>query len=152
MKTVQGDLLDLFSKGNFTVILHGCNCFHLMGAGIARQIAEAYPEAYQADSKTPKGISSKLGTIGIACVGTGPKYIVNCYTQFHPGKEHPQALYQNIRSCLQRVYLNFRDLDNCKIGYPKIGAGIAGGDWGTIKDIFDEELKELDHTFVEYIG
>ena len=34
------------------------------------------------------------------------------------------------------------------IAYPKIGAGLAGGDWNTISAIIDEELEGEDHTLV----
>ena len=37
-----------------------------------------------------------------------------------------------------------------KIGYPAIGAGLAGGNWEIISGIIDEELKGENHTFVEY--
>jgi len=41
MKIVlKGNLLDYFdnSTENITVLAHGCNCFNVMGAGIAKQI------------------------------------------------------------------------------------------------------------------
>ncbi|MER8782100.1 hypothetical protein NKH60_12735 [Mesorhizobium sp. M1006] len=37
-----------------------------------------------------------------------------------------------------------------RIGYPKIGAGLAGGDWETIASIINDELAGEDHTLVEY--
>jgi len=39
-----------------------------------------------------------------------------------------------------------------RIGYPKIGAGLAGGDWEIIAAIIiiEEELAGEDHTLVEY--
>jgi O-acetyl-ADP-ribose deacetylase (regulator of RNase III) len=39
-----------------------------------------------------------------------------------------------------------------RIGYPAIGAGLAGGDWEVISSIIEEELKGEDHTFVKFIG
>ena len=39
---VDGDLIKLAKEGNFDVIVHGCNCFCQMGAGIAPQMAEAF--------------------------------------------------------------------------------------------------------------
>ena len=39
-----------------------------------------------------------------------------------------------------------------RIGYPKIGAGLAKGDWNTIAAIINEELAGEDHTLVEYGG
>ncbi len=37
-----------------------------------------------------------------------------------------------------------------RIGLPKIGAGLAGGDWPTIAAIIEEELAGEDVTLVEY--
>jgi hypothetical protein len=37
-----------------------------------------------------------------------------------------------------------------RIGYPKIGAGLARGDWALLARIIDEELAGEDHTVVEY--
>jgi len=39
-----------------------------------------------------------------------------------------------------------------RIGYPKIGAGLAGGDWERISRIIDEELAGEDHTLVLYVS
>ena len=43
---IKGDLIKLAIKGDFDVIIHGCNCFCTMGAGIAKSIKTAFPEAY----------------------------------------------------------------------------------------------------------
>jgi len=37
-----------------------------------------------------------------------------------------------------------------RIGLPRIGAGLAGGDWATIEAIIEEELGAHDVTVVEY--
>lgn len=42
---VNGDIF----KGKDDVIVHGCNCFCNMGAGIALQVAKYYPEAKNID-------------------------------------------------------------------------------------------------------
>jgi hypothetical protein len=36
------------------------------------------------------------------------------------------------------------------LAYPKIGAGLAKGDWSIIASIIEEELAGEDHTLVEY--
>ncbi|MGA8944018.1 MAG: hypothetical protein WB502_15090 [Thermoactinomyces sp.] len=63
----QGDLL----QSDCTVIAHQCNCFATMGAGIAKQIKERYPEAYEADRNfpIPIGIRKRLGHFSKAEVG-----------------------------------------------------------------------------------
>ena len=61
-KVIHGDLLSLGENGEFDVIIHGCNCFHIMGGGIAQSVKEKFPTAYQADLQTQRGNPEKLGT------------------------------------------------------------------------------------------
>jgi len=162
MKIIRGDLIQLALDGKFDIIIHGCNCFCTMGAGIARQIKDTFPEAYKADLKTKIGDASKLGTINFATTKsiyyTGTKtdireiIVINAYTQFDYRGERSGILladYEAIRMCFNRIALLFGK-QNKRIGYPKIGAGLANGDWNTISKIIDEELKDLDHTLIEF--
>jgi O-acetyl-ADP-ribose deacetylase (regulator of RNase III) len=154
MKVIQGDLVELALTGNFDVILHGCNCYCTMGAGIARTIRETFPEVYTADCQTKYGDPKKLGTISAAevqvlapdLVNNQPLTVVNAYTQFRFGPGL-QVDYEAIRSTLKQVKQRFTGL---RIGYPKIGAGLGGGDWEVISAIFEEELAGEDHTLVEF--
>lgn len=163
MKHIKGDLISLALDDEFDVIVHGCNCFHTMGAGIAHQIAKTFkgtngPEAVDRNY-TKRGDRDKLGsfTIGEGLSHSGqPIAIVNAYTQYSIGPKadgSPPVEYDAIRQafrglarfCRSKPYLSF------KIGYPAIGAGLAGGDWNKIAAIIDEELEGLDHTYVEYV-
>ncbi|RYF46165.1 MAG: phosphatase, partial [Cytophagaceae bacterium] len=46
MQIEQGDLVQKAKVGEFDVIVHGCNCFCQMGAGIAKTIKQVFPAAY----------------------------------------------------------------------------------------------------------
>jgi O-acetyl-ADP-ribose deacetylase (regulator of RNase III) len=143
---IYGDLIKLALEGRFDVIVHGCNCRHAMGGGIARQIKNVFPEAEKADLATAYGAREKLGTLSTALVQrVGREFaVVNAYTQFEPGAD---ANYDAIRSCFREIKKRFA---GTRIGYPRIGAGIGGGDWSIISAIIDEELAGEDHTLVEY--
>jgi len=41
-----------------------------------------------------------------------------------------------------------QDFPDKRVGHPKTGAGVAGGDWEIITSIVAEELEGLDHTLV----
>ena len=149
MKIVKGDLIKLALNGNFDLIIHGCNCFCTMGAGIAKTIKKTFPEAYSADLNTRKGDRSKLGTI--TWIETQSEFgrliVVNGYTQFHwKGKER-KVDYAALRQVFRNVKKEFSGL---RIAYPAIGAGLAGGNWEIISNIIDEELMGENHTFVQY--
>ena len=149
MNVVHGDLLKLALDGTFDVIVHGCNCQCTMGAGIAKAIKSTFPEAYDADKRTTKADRSKMGTISFATVERDAHEItvVNGYTQFHWRGSGVLADYDAIRAVMAAVKSQFTGK---RIGYPKIGAGLAKGDWDVIAHIIDEELAGEDHTLVEY--
>lgn len=148
MKHLRGDLLALASSGAFDVIIHGCNCHCTMGAGIAAAIRAQFPEACAADCATAKGDVAKLGTISHALIERGDVRftVVNAYTQFNWGGGGVLADYAAIRSVMRAVKTQF---GGARIGYPKIGAGLARGDWTLIAAIISEELAGEDHTLVE---
>lgn len=149
MRIVQGDLLLLVLDGAFDVILHGCNCQCQMGKGIALAIRTQFPEAYAVDQATLKGDAKKLGTISVAEIRRQDLnfYVVNAYTQLHWRGTGVKADYAAIRSAMQAVKARF---SGKRIGYPKIGAGLAGGDWQIISAIIEEELRDENHTLVEF--
>ena len=149
MQTIRGDLLQLALDGKFDVIVHGCNCQCQMGKGIALSVKQRFPEAYAADCATSKGDPAKLGSISVADIERDGLtfHVVNGYTQFHWQGKGVKADYQAIRKVMQAVKARFAGK---RIGYPKIGAGLAGGDWQTIVAIIEDELAGEDHTLVEY--
>lgn len=149
MNVVTGDLLRLAIDGRFEVIVHGCNCQCAMGKGIALSIKQQFPPAYEADLATSKGDRAKLGTISTAEItsSSGRFIVVNAYTQFHWRGDGMKADYDAIRSAFQHIKQRF---GGRRIGYPKIGAGLAKGDWATIASIIEEELAGEDHTLVEF--
>jgi len=127
MKIIEGDLLDLAENGQFDVIVHGCNCFHTMKSGIAGEITKRYPEVLVADKTTPYGVRSKLGSISVAQVERGGHtfFVVNAYTQHRYGRNGVFAEVPAIAKAFQEVARRF---PGKKIGYPRVGAGLAGGD------------------------
>ena len=148
MQVVKGDLLEMAESGMFDVIVHGCNCQHTMVAGIAKQIKARFPQAFEADLQTQKG-STKLGTASVARISIEQRIliIVNGYTQIHWRGSGVKVSYDAVRSVMQKVKKDFSGL---RIGYPKIGAGLAGGEWSRIEAIIDAELVGERHCLVEY--
>lgn len=147
IKTVKGNLITMALNGEFDVIVHGANCFCTMGAGVARQIKIAFPSAFEVDKITIEGDKNKLGTCTWAeCVSVT---VVNAYTQFGYGGSIIHLDYDAVRKCMKWIAENYKDK---KIGLPKIGAGLGGGDWNKIKSIIEEELDGLDVTIVEWGG
>jgi len=149
MKIIEGDLIKLAIEGEFDVIIHGCNCFGSMGAGIAKSIKSIFPEAYKADLQTEKGSRDKLGSISYVTVQRGENEItvVNGYTQYAAGGSGVLVDYFAVYSVMKEVKDRF---SGKRIGYPMIGAGLARGDWGVISEIISEQLEGEDHTLVKF--
>lgn len=173
MKYIDGDLISLAQKGHFDVIAHGCNCFCTMGAGIAPQMAKAFGcDKFKMEAPEYKGDINKLGTIdyevkniilrkplslnGVKIFapdfGGQDLVVINAYTQYHYGKNHIDGKekpvdYEAIRMCMRKINQLF---PGKKIGLPKIGAGLAGGNWEIIRRIIVEELNKMDVIIVNY--
>lgn len=155
MKTIKGDLIKLAKAGKFNVIAHGCNTQNNFGAGLAKQILEHFPIAYEVDSET---YNPQLGDISIAYDIESNINIVNCYTQIWYGKPYGinnrnhkkedtiKARYEAIRECFRKINEQFA---GDHIGLPLIGAGLSGLEWTTIERYIREELVDLEVTIVK---
>lgn len=148
IKYTTGNLIDLAFEGHFDVIVHGCNCMHTFGAGIAKEIKTRIPQAYQADLKTDRADHRKLGTLS-ACKSEG-FLVVNAYTQYGYGTGRVQIDYNALRKAFkllaEKVPVKMR------IGVPRIGSGLAGGDPVVIENIIKEEMINHNVTIVNYKG
>lgn len=125
LNIINDDLIDLAKNGNFDVIIHGCNCFCTMGAGIAKVIKQEFPEAYLPDLQTEVGSREKLGSYSLASITRNDInfIIVNAYTQYNWRGKGMKADYLAIRSVFSKIK---QDFYSCKIAYPMLGAGLAG--------------------------
>lgn len=163
---VDGDLISMALNGNFDVITHGCNCLSKMGAGIAVGMASTFGcDKFPMELIGPD--PKKLGNIDykeFVLTPQGPfvsnqnpfNYkkiiVVNSYTQNKYGKNHKDGVekpidYEALTLCMRKINLEFAGK---KIGLPKIGSGLAGGDWGKIKSIIQKELKDCEIVIVNY--
>jgi len=152
MKEIKGNLIDLAYQNKFDLIVHGCNCFCTMGSGIARQIKDRIPVAFEADAKTVKGDFNKLGNFTYADEwddsGMGFR-VINAYTQYYYDARLKPLDYEALTLVMRKINNGYRKKS---IGVPLIGAGLAGGDWDRIKKIIETELDEMDVTIVHYDG
>ncbi len=115
MKEIEGDLIQLAKEGKFDIIAHGCNCFCTMGSGIAKQIKEHFPEAYEQDCKTIAGDIDKLGDYSAAWVYNDLKKvfgILNCYTQYEYGTNKINLDYEALTLVLRKINHQFHSLCN----------------------------------------
>ena len=152
MKTIEANLLD-FPNG-INTIFHQANTENVMGAGIAKQIRERYPEAYKVDRDyfVPKG-KDRLGHYTQALVSgddTAYKMVANLYGQMLNEnsifgiRTNYFALRDALRDCLGNYNAFFSHYDKPICGFPYgMGCGLGGGDWKIVESIIKEALKEF---------
>jgi len=154
MNIIKGDLIKYALDGKFDIIVHGCNCYHTMGGGIAKQIKKTFPQAYQADKKTILGDINKLGNYTAATIpgkllkSNKNLTIINGYTQYDFRGRGIKVDYNAVKQLFKNIKKNY---SGKSIGFPRIGAGLAGGDWKTISEIINKELSGENFTLVEYV-
>jgi O-acetyl-ADP-ribose deacetylase (regulator of RNase III) len=146
---IEGNLITLAQTGHFDVITHGCNCFCRMGAGIAPQMANAFHcDKFELEKPEYIGDINKLGNIDYQKFGN--LYVVNSYTQYHWKINGSKPIdYEALTLCMRKINNKF---SGKHIGLPKIGAGLAGGDWTKIKNIIQQELVDCITTIIIYDG
>ena len=146
VEEINGNIIELFKEGQFDVIAHGCNAFCTMGAGLALQIKREFPEAHDVDCQTYSGDETKMGTFSEVDID-GLGKILNLYTQYHWKGKGSKIDYGAVRCCMKLIKEKYSGL---KIALPQIGAGLAGGDWDSIMEIIEDELRDEDITIVIY--
>lgn len=145
IKYKKGCLIKGALEGEITAVAHQCNCFCNMGRGIAPQIKRAFPEAWEAGKATGKGDRGKLGSYSLA--ESDGVYIFNLYGQYEYGSGKRQTSYEHLRKAMVKTAsICHKD---AKIGLPKIGAGLGGGDWAVIEEIINDVFDGYDVTVYE---
>lgn len=145
----KGDLLDVTSG----VIVHGCNMQGVMGSGVAKAVREKYPDCYaryKLSLETTLEQKPKLGDIiwyyhnPTNTDSRAGFWIANALTQENYGRD-PNKRYVNYIA----IANVFKIIHNSNINqnwtpphsdvhFPKIGAGLANGDWNIIEQIIND--------------
>jgi hypothetical protein len=139
-----------------------------MGAGIAPQMAKAFGcdrfgmELIGADINKLGNIDYQTFVLGENTIWSledaknnrnEPELtVVNAYTQYNYGRNHANGdtipfSYEAFTLCMRKMNKVF---EGKRIGLPKIGAGLAGGNWSLIESIIKRELRDCDVTVVNY--
>lgn len=149
IKYKVGNLVDAVLSGEVVAIGHQANCFCTMNSGVAKEIRLRLPCAWEADQLTGKGDIHKFGDISVGQLRdeetrepTGLVY--NLYGQYNYGYDAKgYTSYAKLAQALEAMrddLLTGRDLWN--VGFPKIGAGLGGGDWDTIEEIINDVFDD----------
>ena len=159
MKTIKGNLLEQTTG----LIVHGVNCQGVMGSGIAAQIRAKYPQVYkdyrafyEQETTSPRfqTTAQLLGKVIYTHI-SDELVIASAFTQdfFGTSRNTVYVSYAAIAQCFDKIVMDhkvdqhFFEIPSQTIKFPKIGAGLANGDWTTIEKIIEQKtsgVKDLE--------
>tara|TARA_R100000544_G_C2218699_1_gene56126 strand:- start:697 stop:1161 length:465 start_codon:yes stop_codon:yes gene_type:complete len=149
VKYIKGSILDAEQK----YIAHGVNCQNKMRSGVAKVLYTEYPKVKDSyhlfcGDFLDHGYTSDdlLGFIDI--VDLEDRIIVNAFTQkFYGYKKKKYVNYDAIFNVFKRMI----GQGITDIAIPKIGAGLAGGNWEVISRIIDDATGDDLAVYVYYL-
>lgn len=131
IKEVEDDILN----APHLYLAHGVNCRGIMDSGVATKypwVKEGY--IYYVESMqeftnfTPTNL---LGNVWFT--GVPGKCVINCFTQ-----ESFDVDYEAVRKCFEKIVEEgVKDL-----AIPRIGCGLAGGDWNIVREIINDVTRD----------
>lgn len=122
------------------VIVHVCNNVGAWGAGFVIPLGKRYPEARESYYKMHKDYETILGAVQFVKVEDNEVYVANMIGQDNIQQNVPPVRYEAIREGLGKVR-DFCIEKGLQVQMPKIGSGLAGGNWEIISDIIKSELS-----------
>lgn len=150
---IKGNLLDTDCK----VIAHGVNCQNAMGSGVAKALYSKWPEVkfdyHKVCTKMLQHCTNDDLLGHIFAVNSDDKLIINCFTQQNYGYDGQVYLnYEALEMCMRGVREFCKGYSVSEVAMPKIGCGLAGGDWEKVKKILDKTFhKKHFHVKVYYL-
>lgn len=141
MKVINGDILTPNGdKNKIIIVCHQVNCMGVMGAGLALQIKNKFPDVYEQYKSRCKMIKKGIGGLGdVQYCSTKSGYIIaNIFSQYNYGYKVCHTDYIALKNAFSYIAYCY---PNAAIRIPyRIGCGLAGGDWNIVKKIIEESL------------
>ena len=142
IKYVTGDANNPVKEGK-RIIAHCCNDAGFWNAGFARALSERFhqPERdYRRWARILGRIPFRLGQVQFVQVQPGLS-VANIIGQcgIRSASNPTPIRYDSLRQGLARVRVRALK-DDATVHMPRIGAGLAGGDWEIISAIIEDEL------------
>lgn len=160
IRTAKGDITKITFDA---MIVHGVNCKGVMGSGVAKALRDKYPEVFTSyrdyyesfiDDKLsdPRDLLGNVNYVQLDMDLT----VANAFTQFDYGRDGRKYVsYDSVFDAFTDVNQSLHELWDIGRGqdlyFPKIGAGLGGGNWNVIKTIIEETVdQKFNPTLVEF--
>jgi O-acetyl-ADP-ribose deacetylase (regulator of RNase III) len=133
---------DLFTT-NIRHIAHGCNDRGVMGKGVALQVKNRFPRAFEEyRNRVLWNSALVLGTVQF--VDCGEHTIINAITQRDYARSYNDPTryvsYDAVAECMAAIN---REIPGQQLAMPRIGAQLGGGRWEIIERIIETELTDV---------
>lgn len=150
-KIIKGNLIDAHLNNEVDYMFHCCNCQKNFGSGIALEVKNRIPAAYEADLASGDDMLGEFTTGGGVYNLYGQKYYGrygSYYQEFNRQIDY-NAYRRALYNALADIAGEEGDLKNVVLGFPyKIGSDRAGGDWDTVKKITEDMVSNFNGTMV----
>ena len=135
---------DIIAEGHrYNAVVNPVNCVGVMGAGLAKQYKEAFPDYFKHYADLCQKGWFELGKVHAYPIGkmTPGELTPNWILSF-PTKKHwkDQSTIESVSAGLQMVVQIIDALNLKTLAIPAIGAGLGGLSWDDVKDKIDEIL------------
>ena len=135
---LKGDATSPQAKG-CKIICHICNDLGGWGKGFVLAISKRWPEP-EADYRQWHRTQNQFGLGEVKFIKvTEDIYVSNMIAQEGINSKGSPIRYEAVEACLQKLAAEAKEL-NASIHMPRIGCGLAGGNWDKIEPIIERTL------------
>jgi O-acetyl-ADP-ribose deacetylase (regulator of RNase III) len=147
---IAGDATQPEGSGH-KIIVHICNDIGRWGKGFVLALSKRWKEPEKAYRQWYKGLKNndalELGKIQPVRVSDDIE-VINMIAQkgIYKSGGIPPIRYESLRTCLAKaaVYASGLKKPGATFHMPRIGCGLAGGNWSEIEKIINETLGDYD--------
>lgn len=123
------------------MIAHVCNDLGRWGKGFVKPLARRWPAAKREYLARARATGVALGEVQFVALGEG-RWVANMIGQrgvYRAGRKDAPIRYEALARCLARTSARALEL-GASLHMPRIGAGLAGGDWAEIEALLRGQL------------
>lgn len=140
---LKGDATDPIEDGNRAIVAHVCNNLGRWGRGFVVALSKRWPlaeESYLGWADEHDRLP--LGEVQFVAVEPGI-LVANMIAQDGLGRARKPLRLSALRKALTTVAEIARE-GGSSIHMPRIGCGLAGGNWGDVEPVIEETCHDLD--------
>ena len=134
-------------------LVNPVNCVGVMGAGLAKQFRQRYPQNYTSyfqACRRGEMVPGHLHIYDIKDADKNPKYIINFPTKRHWKNK---SRIEDIELGMSELTKQMKKLGINSIAIPALGAGLGGLKWFEVKKVIEKYVKTLpSKKFILLIG